>query len=179
MHQFRAAICARILFDSLAAYLGRYGLYIHNQGANVSNLSSAVPFRVLAAGVLILGSVGACTPDAKKTSATTTTTPDSASALASAGMAPEFAVMERPVGQLLPSGTPTLCPEYVRQTVTGQGFVRAESHEVRQAMALGEPLVVTSARAAYIPSSPAKDGGVQNDTLHLDCRTLQRLPSGA
>ncbi len=145
----------------------------------MSNLSSAVPFCLLAAGVVILGSVGACAPDTKKTSITITTTPEIAPALATAGMTPEFVVMEPPVRPLLSSRTQTLCPEYVRQTVTGQGFVRAESHEVRKAVAPGEPLVVTSARAAYIASSPANDGGVQNDTLHLDCRTLQRLPGGA
>ena len=145
----------------------------------MSNLSSVLAFRLLAAGVVILGLAGACAPDAKQTSTTIATTSDTAPAIGSARVAAEFAVVEPPVRPLLSSRTATLCPEYVRQTVTGQGFVRAESREVREAVAPGEPLVVTSARAAYIPSSPISDSGVQNDTLHLDCRTLQRLPSGA
>ena len=142
----------------------------------MSNLNSAVPFRVRAACVVILGVVGACSPDAQRNPTQSKATPASAPALVSEAATPEFAAMEPPVGALFPSRTSTLCPEYVRQQVTGKGFIRAVSHEVRKAKAPGEPLVLTIARAAYIPSSPSSDGTIRNDTLHLDCRTLQRLP---
>ena len=139
----------------------------------MSNLNFAVPFRALAACVVILGSVGACAPDSQKTPTTSMSTSDSAPALVSEGAMPEFAVMEPPVRPS--SRDSTLCPSYVRQQVTGRAFLRAGYHEVRQAKAPGEPLVITVSRAAYIPSSPSSDGRIPDDTVHLDCRTLERL----
>jgi len=72
-------------------------------------------------------------------------------------------------------GDTSVCPTSVRDIETGHEFMQARSDIERKALAPGQPLEVTRADAIYIRATSILNDTPQMDSLHVDCRTLQRL----
>ena len=124
--------------------------------------------RVRRVALLVLLASGACTAREESPAA------ESAISSTESASRPEF-VAVAPRNGASASRVGTACPENVRNAQDGQKYVHLQSDVVRKALAPGDSMRITSAKALYIPSEYRLGDPAARDTLHLDCQTMRRI----